>query len=245
MTTLLWIIAGGIGMSLIALVGIVSTLMSETTMQRVLLPFVALSAGSLLGGALFHMLPETVDHVGNEMSVYLSLMAGFLTFFLLEQFLHWHHSHRPDRTVHRPLGYLILLADALHNFIGGLAVGGALIIDLRVGAVTWLVAALHEVPQELGDFGVLVHSGWRRRSALVWNFVTALTFLPGSILAYALSEHIDVSLLVPFAAGNFIYLGASDLVPELAREAGIRDKIGTTAAFVAGIGILLLATRLG
>lgn len=245
MTTLLWIIAGGVGMSVIALVGIVSTLVSEETMRRLLLPLVALSAGSLLGGALFHMLPEAVAHIGNEMSVYLSLMAGFVTFFLLEQFLQWHHSHRPDRTVRRPLGYLILLADALHNFIGGLAVGGAFMIDLRVGAVTWLVAALHEIPQELGDFGVLVHSGWRRGSALVWNFVTALTFLPGSLLAYWLSDHFDVALLVPFAAGNFIYIGASDLIPELAQEARLRDKLETTASLIIGLAILLLATRLG
>lgn len=245
MSTLFWIIAGGVGMSLIALVGIFSALFSEETLQRILLPLVALSAGSLLGGALFHMLPEAVDQIGNELSVYLSLMAGFLAFFLLEQFLDWHHTHRPDPTLRRPLGYLILLADALHNFIGGLAVGGAFVIDLRVGAVTWLVAALHEIPQELGDFGVLVHSGWRRGPALVWNFVTALTFLPGSLLAYGLAEHMDVALLVPFAAGNFIYIGASDLIPELAREATLRDKFETTAALVVGLGVLLLATRLG
>lgn len=245
MSTLLWIIAGGVGMSLIALVGIFATLVSEETMDRILLPLVALSAGSLLGGALFHMLPEAVDQVGNELSVYLSLVAGFVVFFLLEQFLDWHHSHRPDPTVRQPLGYLILLADALHNFIGGLAVGGAFIIDLRVGAVTWLVAALHEIPQELGDFGVLVHSGWRRRPALIWNFVTALTFLPGSLLAYGLADHVNVALLVPFAAGNFIYIGASDLIPELAREAAVRDKIETTAALIVGLGVLLLATRLG
>ena len=102
-------------------------------------------------------------------------------FFVLEQFLHWHHCHRAEHEQHRPLGYLILLADGLHNFIGGLAVGGAFIVDHRLGVITWLVAAAHEVPQELGDFGVLVHSGWRKAAALGWNFASALTFLLGAL----------------------------------------------------------------
>ncbi|MCB0954471.1 MAG: ZIP family metal transporter, partial [Microthrixaceae bacterium] len=145
---------------------------------------------------------------------------------------------------HRPLGYLILLADGLHNFIGGLAVGGAFIVDIRVGVVTWVVAALHEIPQELGDFGVLVHSGWRPRSALAWNLASALTFLVGGLTAYAVSSSVDVAYLLPFAAGNFIYIAAADLLPEITSQARTRDKIETTAALLSGLAILLLATRL-
>jgi len=208
---------------------------------------VGLAAGSLLGGAFFHMLPESVDAIGNGLGVYLALVAGFLVFFVLDQLMHWHHCHRVrhlECVERRPLGYLILLADGLHNLIGGLAVGGAFIVDIRVGIVTWLVAAAHEVPQELGDFGVLVHSGWQRRSALAWNLASALTFLVGALIAYAIADHVEVAYLLPFAAGNFVYIAAADLLPEITSEERTRDKLETSAAFVVGLAILLAATQL-
>jgi zinc and cadmium transporter len=245
MSTLGWIVIAGLAMSALALVGAVTLVLPVRTLDRILLPLVGLAAGSLLGGAFFHMLPEAVNALGNDLAVYLWLVSGFLVFFVLEQFLHWHHCHRATHDQHRPLGYLILLADGLHNFIGGLAVGGAFVVDIRVGIVTWLAAAAHEVPQELGDFGVLVHSGWRRTTALAWNFASALTFLIGALLAYALADRIEVAYLLPFAAGNFIYIAAADLLPELASQTRTRDKVETTAAFACGLGLLLVATRLG
>jgi len=247
MSTLMWIVLAGLGMSALALVGAVTVFLPAATLSRVLLPMVGLAAGSLLGGAFFHMLPESVDSLGNGLGIYLAVVAGFLVFFVLEQFLHWHHCHRVEHVEcvdQRPLGYLILLADGLHNLIGGLAVGGAFMVDIRVGVVTWLVAAAHEIPQELGDFGVLVHSGWQRRSALAWNFASALTFLVGALLAYGLADHIDVAYLLPFAAGNFIYIAAADLLPEITSETRTRDKLETSGAFVIGLGILLTATQL-
>jgi zinc and cadmium transporter len=243
-STLTWIVIAGLAMSSLALVGMVTVLLPRRSLERLLLPMVGLAAGSLLGGAFFHMMPESVDALGNGVGVYLALTVGFLVFFVLEQFLHWHHCHRAAHTEHRPLGYLILLADGLHNLIGGLAVGGAFVVDVRVGVVTWLVAAAHEVPQELGDFGVLVHSGWQRRSALAWNFASALTFLVGALIAYGMADHIDVAYLLPFAAGNFIYIAAADLLPEITSESRTRDKLETSLAFAVGLAILLTATVL-
>lgn len=244
MSTLAWIVLSGLAMGSIALVGMVSVLTPPATLQRYLLPIVGFAAGSLLGGAFFHMLPEAVDAIGNRLAIYVALVAGFLAFFVLEQFLHWHHCHRTDHTEHRPLGHLILIADGLHNFIGGLAVGGAFVVDIRVGLVAWLVAAAHEIPQELGDFGVLMHSGWKRRSALAWNFASALTFLAGSLVAYGIADRVEVAYLLPFAAGNFIYIAAADLLPEIARETSAPEKLRTTAAFLAGLMVLLAATQL-
>jgi zinc and cadmium transporter len=241
MSTLAWIVVSGVAMSLVALVGLVTFGMPRAVLDRLLLSLVALAAGSLLGGAIFNMLPEAIEALGNRLQVYVWLMAGFVTFFVLEQFLHWHHCHRTDHDAHRPLGFLVLLADGLHNFIGGLAVAGAFIVDIRVGIVTWLVAAAHEVPQELGDFGVLVHSGWSRRGALVWNVVSASTFLFGGLLAYGLSDTLDVALLLPFAAGNFIYIGATDLVPEVSRHADEGKNLVNLAAFALGLALMLLA----
>jgi zinc and cadmium transporter len=249
MSTLAWIVVFGLAMSTLALIGGVTMLLSERALARVLLPLVALAAGSLLGGAFFHMLPEAVEQSGNELSVYVAFAAGFAAFFLLEQYLHWHHCHRPV-TQHAPLGYLILLADGLHNFLGGLGVGAAFVLDLRLGITTWLVAAAHEVPQELGDFGILVHSGWKTRSALAYNAASALTFLVGALLAFALSGSLDVALLLPFAAGNFVYIAAADLVPQITSPVACatpveyrlarREKLEQTLAFAAGLLALLV-----
>lgn len=247
MSTLAWIILAGVGMSSIALVGAVTIMLPERMLERLLLPLVGLAAGSLLGGACFHMLPSSVAELDNRLELYVALVAGFAVFFVLEQFLHWHHCHRARHDEHRPLGTLILLADGLHNLIGGLAVGGAIILDLRVGLITWLVAAAHEVPQELGDFGVLVHSGWQRRSALAWNVASALTFLVGSLIAYGLADHVTVAYLVPFAAGNFLYIAAADLLPEITRTTtpgGRGEKLVTSLTFFTGLAILLAVTQL-
>jgi zinc and cadmium transporter len=253
MSTLSWIIVAGLAMSSLALVGSITLVLPERTLERLVMPLVAFAAGSLLGGALFHMLPESIEVLGNRLSVYVWLMAGFVTFFVLEQFLHWHHCHRMV-SQHGHLGYMILLADGVHNFIGGLAVAGAFVVDIRLGAITWLVAAAHEVPQELGDFGILVHSGWNRRSALLFNFLSALSFLVGGVVAYALSGTINVAFLVPFAAGNFIYIAAADLLPQITASQpcedqtdgrlAMRDKIEKSLAFGAGLGLLLLSTLL-
>ncbi|MFO7547475.1 MAG: ZIP family metal transporter [Acidimicrobiia bacterium] len=253
MSTLGWVVISGLAMSSIALVGSITLFLPERTLGRLIMPLVAFAAGSLLGGALFHMLPGSVEVLGNRLAVYVWLTAGFVTFFLLEQYLQWHHCHRTVSR-HGPLGYLILLADGAHNFIGGLAVAGAFIVDLRLGLVTWLVAAAHEVPQELGDFGILVHSGWSPHRALLFNLLSALTFLLGGLIAYAMSGAVEVAFLVPFAAGNFIYIAAADLLPQLTasktcatdaeRRQSIRDKVEQSLAFGAGLALLLLSTAL-
>lgn len=253
MSTLSWIIVSGLAMSVLALVGGVTVLLPARTLDRILLPLVALAAGSLLGGALFHMLPQAVAELGNTLSVYISLVAGFFAFFVLEQYLQWHHCHRPAGP-HRPLGHLILLADGLHNFIGGLAVSAAFLVEIRLGIVTWLVAAAHEVPQELGDFGILVHSGWKPRSALLYNAASAITFLGGGLVTYALSGSVNVTLLVPFAAGNFIYIAAADLIPQITTTETATDatharsilfaKLEQTTALATGLGLLLLTAGL-
>lgn len=245
MTTLLWILSGGLLMSAIALVGSLTTVLSPAALERLLLPLVALAAGTLLGGALFHLLPEGMAALG-PLRGGAWVLAGFTTFLALEQFLHWHHSHRADAVCRKPVTYLILLGDALHNFIGGLAIASAFITDPRVGMTAWLAAAAHELPQELGDFGVLVHGGWTRRQALLWNLASGLTFLLGALLAYAMSFRFDVTPLLLFGAGNFIYIGASDLVPEIKSHPSLGRTIALFASFTLGaLGLLALAHVFG
>jgi zinc and cadmium transporter len=236
--TFWWIFLGGVLMSVIALVGSVTLLLSEATLNRVITPLIAFAAGSLLGGAFFHMLPAALVEAPADPTVFLWALIGFALFFALEQFLHWHHCHRASTDCKQPLTYLILIGDGLHNFLGGLGVAGVFLIDVRLGLAAWLAAAAHEVPQELGDFGVLVHGGWDRRKALLLNLASGLTFLLGGLVAYAASDRIDVGFLVPFAAGNFIYIGASDLVPEVNKHRDIRANVLHFASFIAGIALL-------
>jgi zinc and cadmium transporter len=242
-STLAWIVVSGLAMSSIALVGSMTLLLRPEQLQRLLLPLVAFAAGTLLGGALLHMLPGAIAEVGPRPTVFLWVLAGFATFFALEQFLHWHHGHRRLPGVEpRPLTYLVLIGDGLHNFLGGLAVAAAFITDVRLGLSAWVAAAAHEVPQELGDFGVLVHGGWSRARALLFNVLSALTFLAGGLVAYAAAARFDVTFLLPFAAGNFIYIAASDLVPEVKHNYGVRDNLIHLVALVTGI-MLLYALR--
>jgi zinc and cadmium transporter len=238
MTTFLWIFFSGILMSAIALVGSITLFLSEAKLKKLLLPLVALAAGTLLGGALLHMIPAAIEQSGNQLSIYLWTLVGFTIFLALEQFLHWHHCHRAP-SEHRPLTYLILIADALHNFIGGLAVAGAFLIDVRVGISTWIAAAAHEVPQELGDFGILIHGGWKKGKALLYNLLSALTFLVGGLVAYGASFTLDVTFLLPFAAGNFIYIAAADLIPEIKHEENARLNVVHFLSFLLGLALLL------
>jgi zinc and cadmium transporter len=235
---LVWIIGGGVAMSAIALVGAVTLVLPERLLQKIILPLVAFAAGSLIGGAFFHMIPAASRAAANAAPAMPWVVLGFLVFFALEQFLHYHHCHRAAADCRQPLTYLVLIGDGLHNLLGGMAVAGTFLIDVRLGITTWLAAAAHEIPQELGDFGVLVHGGFPRRSALLFNVLSASTFLLGGLVAYAASFRFDVSALIAFGAGNFLYIGASDLVPEVNRH---RDPVMNLVLFVSlAAGLLLL-----
>ena len=227
-------------MSAVALVGSLTLFLKDTTLEQITLPLVAFAAGSLLGGAFFYMIPAGIEEMGNSIETFCWVVAGFTTFFALEQLLHWHHCHRADTDCKKPLTYLILIGDGLHNFIGGLAIAGTFLVDIRLGIMAWLAAVAHEVPQELGDFGVLIHGGWSKLRALAFNVLSALTFLAGGLIAYTLSFNFNIAFLVPFAAGNFIYIGATDLVPEVNKHDDLRKNILHFAAFILGILVILL-----
>lgn len=244
MDPLTWIICSGLLMSALALAGSVTYALPERSRQRAILPLVAFSAGSLIGGALLHMIPEAAARSGGGVAVYAWVVVGFTSFLAFEQFLHWHHWHSDAPEVKSPLGYLMLVGDSVHNFIDGVAVAGAFLVDVRLGITTWLVAAAHEAPQELGKYGVLMLGGWRPGRAIALNFLASLTFLAGGVLAYAASFAIDVGFLVPLAAGSFLYIAASDLVPEVNRHHDLGVNLLHFGSFAAGIA-LLLAIKLG
>lgn len=236
---LLHITAGGLLMTLFTLVGGLTVFLSSRRQQQLLLPLIALAAGSLLGGALFHMLPQGIAALPpHRVGGYLA--AGFTVFLGLEQLLRWHHGHRQQASAVQPVALLVLLGDALHNFVGGLGIASTYLINPAAGVAAWLAAAAHELPQELGDYGVLVHSGWRPAQALRWNFIAGLSFPIGGLLAWLLAGSLPLPALVLFAAGNFLYIAASDLVPEIKTQATASQSAQTLGWFAAGLLLLWL-----
>ncbi|MBE9489860.1 MAG: ZIP family metal transporter, partial [Bacteroidetes bacterium] len=190
--------------------------------------------------------PIAIKQIDNTHLVFLYVALGFITFLALEQFMHWRHCHRKLVDNKEPVTYLILIADGLHNFIGGLAVGGVFLVDIKLGFSTWIAAAAHEVPQELGDFAVLVKGGWKKRKALLFNIISGLTFLAGAMVAYFASTVLALStdFLIPFGAGNFIYIGASDLIPQVNKEESIKGGIVHYISFLIGLMLLYLLSFL-
>jgi len=241
MTPLLWIILTGALMSALACIGGLTFFFNEERLKKFLHFFIALAAGTLLGGAIFHLLPQALSEIRDVKKVFLSFSAGFTLMLLIEQILLWHSKHNVQQKK-KPIGYLILLADGIHNFIGGIGIGAAIIIDVKIGLTAWMAAVLHELPQEMGDFGVLVDSGWTRKDALIVNFISALTFPLGGILVYMLSGHINVSFLIPFAAGNFVYVAASGLIPEIKHHTHLGHALLNFVVFSLGLILLYLVS---
>lgn len=238
--TLIYILTATIAVSLIALAGVFALLLKKDLENKTLLVMVALSSGALIGGAFLHLLPNAIAEKGEDIAVFLFLLLGFSIFFMLEQFLQWRHEHKTAPTI-RPFSYLILTADALHNFIDGLIIAASFIISPPLGIATTLAVALHEIPQEIGDFAALVYGGFRPRKALLFNLLSGLTAVLGGVAGYLAYSIMEASMiyLLPFAAGNFIYIAAADLIPEIKHQKSLKRAALHFIVFLAGIGMML------
>ena len=238
MGVLFWIILFCIINGLIALVGAASLLLSKKSLEKILLILVAFSAGALLSGAFFHLLAESIEKT-NVNDAFSYAILGFIGFFLMEKFLFWHHCHKGHCDVH-PVSHLILYGDGLHNFIDGLVIAASFIVSIPFGIITSILIMTHELPQELGDFGVLVYGGFSRSKALFYNFLSQLTCLVGGIIGFFFSNvGRFTEILVPLAAGGFIYIASSDLIPELRKEKSFLKSLIYIIAFLIGIALLI------
>lgn len=244
MSTLLWIILATFINGLVALIGAFSFLLSHKLFKRITAILIAFSAGTLLGGGLLHLLPEALEKL-DKMAVFLILIFGFSLFFLVEKFLHWHHCHQEEEDCPHPFTYLILWGDGVHNFLDGLAIAASFLIDVRFGIITTLIIISHELPQEMGDFAVLIHGGMKKKKALLYNFISQLTSVIGGVAGFYLVGLSDLKFyLLPFAAGGFLYIAASDLIPEIKREGSLSKSIITYSLFLSGIIFMLLVKLL-
>ena len=231
--------------SAISLVGIAAISFSERTLQQVVFISVSLAAGAMFGDAFIHILPGSFassEHATRNASYVLS---GILAFFVLEKFLQWRHSHivsTGSSSDIRPVGYLNLVADAIHNLLDGLLLGAAYTAGFSVGLATTIAIVLHEIPQELSDFGVLLHAGFTRRRALLFNFVSGLLAIAGAIASLIVSQWIlgFTEVMLPFTAGGFIYIAGSDLLPELHKERRPARSALQFAGLICGVGLMYL-----
>ncbi len=206
--------------SVLSFTGALSLIIKEKWLHKILIFFVSFSAGSLIGGAFFHLLPESLEGSDDMLKVFVYVLLGFCLFFVLERVLRWHHCHKPGCETHVHLGYLNIIGDGIHNFIDGMIIVAAFTASPAVGVAVTLSIILHEIPQEISDFGVLLYSGFTKAKALAYNFLSALISVVGVLVAYVLSSSLNVPMeaLLAFAAGGFIYIAASDLIPELHKE---------------------------
>ncbi|MDD4607293.1 MAG: ZIP family metal transporter [Patescibacteria group bacterium] len=238
MPVLLIIILATLIVSLLSLVGILFLKLSDTKLDKILFYLIGLSAGALMGGAFLHLIPESLHLLNCEKSL-IYVLLGFILFFLIEKILHWRHCHNIKCTIHT-FTYMNLIGDAVHNFIDGLIIATSFIVDFKLGLITTLAIILHEIPQEIGDFGVLIYGGLTKKKALMYNLITALTAIMGGLVGFFLAQQVEnfVSLLLPIAGGGFIYIAACDLIPEIKKETNLRKSILNLLILILGILIL-------
>jgi len=237
----LYTVLAAIFVSLLSLVGVLGLLLNEKALNRIVFLLVGFGAGGLIGGAFLHLLPEALEHATAFLFPFLYVIIGFIFFFMLEKFLYWRHCHDGKCEIH-VFTYLNLIGDGFHNLIDGIIIGTSFATDVHLGWITTLAIAMHEIPQELGDFGILLYGGFTRAQALGWNFLSALTSVLGAVGGYFFTVHSAnfANVLLPIAGGGFIYIAACDLIPELHKQPEIKKSIISVLFFILGILVMLV-----
>ena len=229
--------------SVVSFAGIITIAFNKRILRKILLFLVSFSAGALFAGAMLHLLPEAVEEFGFGISVSLFFLLGIVLFFILEKIVHWRHCHIPTSREHpHHLAVMNIVGDAFHNLIDGMIIGGAYLVNFSLGVSTTVAVVLHEIPQEIGDFGVLIHAGMSRARALFFNFLSALFAVVGVIISLLIAGRIDnyLMFLLPFTAGGFVYIAGADLIPELQKECELSKSLFQLLALILGIGVMVL-----
>ncbi len=229
--------------SVASLIGGVILLTKEPLALKLSHFLASFAAGALLGTAFFDLLPEAQEFAAeSSTNIYLWTLIGLLIFFLLERFIHWFHHHPAHQ--HQEKGQsvvpLVVLGDSVHNFIDGVVIAASFMVDIQLGIITSLAVAAHEIPQEIGDFGILLHKGLKRKKVLLLNFLSALTSLLGAILTYIAGESIQglLPILLSLTAGFFIYIACADLIPEIHKQEKNSVAFWETILLILGVVIV-------
>ena len=229
--------------SIISFIGLFTLSIKTDRLKRFLIYMVSFSAGALFGDAFIHLLPELIEEYGLTTWLSLTILGGVIIFFILEKIILWNHCHIPITKDHvHPFAIMNLVGDGLHNFIDGMIIGVSYLISIPAGIATTIAVGLHEIPQEIGDYGVLIHGGFSRMKALTLNFLIALVAVLGTVSAFVLNNYLGniQPFLIAIAIGGFIYIAGSDLIPELHKESKIKKSILQLICFIIGIIVMLL-----
>ncbi|MGB9883280.1 MAG: ZIP family metal transporter [Microgenomates group bacterium] len=235
--------------SLISFSGALTLVIKKEKLKDILIYFVSFSAGALLGDVFIHILPEVIKEYNQQVSlIFILVLTGIFTSFILEKIICWRHCHLPITKNHvHNFAWMNLWGDFFHNFLDGLTIAVSFLVNIPTGIATTLAVIFHEIPQEIGDLGVLLHGGFKVSKALFLNFLTALSAVLGVIIGLALAnkvEHITL-FLAPFAAGNFIYIASSDLIPELHKETAIKKGFIQMLSFTLGVLVMYALLFIG
>jgi zinc and cadmium transporter len=246
--------------SLLAFIGLFTFSIREKSLKKILIYFISLAAGALFGDVFIHILPEIAKEDGFTIIVSLSLLSGVLIFFILEKVIHGqqyheeghgegeHNDERHPKKKIKPVAYMSLTVSTIHNFLDGLVIASAYLINIPAGIGTTLAVGLHEIPHEVGSFSILLHGGFSRRRALFINFLSALAAIIGALIALWLSSFVGSlqSIIIPIAAGGLLYIAGSDLIPELHKEShGFSSSFWQVVMFILGIALMLILLLMG
>ena len=244
MNDLVAILASVTVVSLISFIGVIFIGLKESLLRRVVMVLVGFASGTLLGGAFFDLLPEAVGLINPPVTIFYFVTLGIIVFFCIEKFLYWRHCHEEECKVHT-FAYISLVGDGVHNFIDGMIIAATFVFSFELGFITTLAVISHEIPQEIGDFGVLIYGGLGKLKALTYNFISALTAILGAVVTYyVVYLRSNYALLVPFAAGGFIYIAATDLMPELHKKSHAGESIIQLISILLGLGLMAYLTSL-
>lgn len=242
---LIYALTASIVISAISLVGGLALLVSDRILNRAIIFMVALAAGGLIGGAFLDIIPEAMTYVNDTSRLFLYVILGYFIFFILEKYLHWRHCHDAKCEVHA-FNYLNIVGDVVHNFNDGLIIGAIFSVDIKVGVAAALAIVIHEIPHELGNFMVLVYGGFSRSRALFFNFLSSLFAIAGTLAGFYFASRISgfSTVLLPVAAGGFIYIASCDLIPELHKENDGKRSAIIMLTFACGIAIMYVLKML-
>ncbi len=252
---IMYSLAAAIIVSVLSLIGVITLTVGAESIQKLSRLLVNVAIGTLLADALVHLYPEALESGSSPLVISIAALTGILLFFILEKVVHWRHSHgirddedhqHQDTDGIEPYAYTVIFGDALHNFIDGLLIASAFMVNLQTGIATTVAVILHEIPQELGDFGILIHAGMKRAQALMINFLTALTSIVGVLAAYALIQWNEqlLPLLLALTAGGFLYIAGTDLLPRVHYLRSVKANLGQLITIIFGMGLVILLSFL-